>query len=74
MQDQAQRAMAHCTSSNILTGAALGGGLAGPLGGSVAAFLATPLAILARNGIARGIEDPRIRAQFEALRAGEEVS
>ena len=59
MQDQAQRAVAHCTNSNILTGAALGGG-------QVGVFLATPLAILARNGLAKGINDPRVRAQFEA--------
>ncbi|TEB28101.1 hypothetical protein FA13DRAFT_1735997 [Coprinellus micaceus] len=65
-QDQPRRAIAHCTNSTIVTAVVFIAERAmGPLGGFAMAFLSTPLAILVKNGVADGINDPRIRAQFE---------
>jgi hypothetical protein len=39
----------------------------GALGGFVAAGLSTPLAMLVRSHIAKNIEDPGLRAEFEGV-------
>ncbi|TEB28099.1 hypothetical protein FA13DRAFT_830119 [Coprinellus micaceus] len=67
-RDHALRASARCTSSTTVTAAALAGAwVMGALGGFVAAGLSTPLAMLVRSHIAKNIEDPGLRAEFEEV-------
>ena len=48
--------------------------LNGPLAAGLAAGLSTPLAMLAESHIAKNIEDPRLRAEFEEATVGRAVS
>ena len=67
--------MARCTSSTIVTIAALAGTfLNGPLAAGFAAGLSTPFAMLAESHIANNIEDPRLRAEFEEATIGKAIS
>lgn len=74
-QDHAQRALARCTSSTIVTVAAVAGAfMKGPLGASIAAGLAAPLGMLAESHIAKNIDDPRVRDEFEQATIGRAIA
>ncbi|KAH6917994.1 hypothetical protein BKA70DRAFT_1554159 [Coprinopsis sp. MPI-PUGE-AT-0042] len=73
-QDHAQRALALCTSSTIVTVASIAGFfMKGPFGAGIAAGLSTPLAKLAESHIAGNIQDPRLRDEFEQATIGRAI-
>ncbi|KAK5997585.1 hypothetical protein PT974_02948 [Cladobotryum mycophilum] len=70
-EDQAKRAVAHCTESTfVCVGSLVGMLVGGPLGSMIGKAIATPIGLIVESAIGGTIDDPRIRGQFEEATFG----